>query len=134
MVTIPQLLLPILLAALVVTVAAALLWTVLPRPQPPRSVARANTLVRDLGLLLVYALVINIFVAYVAGRAVPAGAEYKEVFRFAATAAVLAYAGGQFLAAIRATQTWAAAGWNFVYGVIFGMLTGGPFGWMWPPA
>jgi hypothetical protein len=63
---------------------------------------------------------------------VPAGAEYKEVFRFAATTGVLAYAAGQFLAAIRGTQSWGAAVRLFMVGVVFGLLTGGPFAAFWP--
>jgi opacity protein-like surface antigen len=130
MVTIPQLWLPILVAAGVVTLAGGIAWAVLPRPLPARG--SASPLLRDLALLAVYAIVINVFVGYVTGRAVPAGADYKEVFRFAATAGVLSYAAGQFLGAIRGTQTWEAAGWNFAYGIIFGLLTGGPFAAFWP--
>lgn len=132
MVTIPQLWLPILVAAGVVVVAAALAWTLL-RGSRTRVVGRTTSpLVRDLALLAVYALVINVFVAYVTGRAVPAGAEYKEVFRFAATTGVLAYAGGQFLGAIRGTQSWEASGQHFFFGIVFGLLTGGPFAAFWP--
>jgi hypothetical protein len=132
MVTIVQLWLPILVAAGVVVVAAALIWSLVAGSRA-RAVGRAATpLVRDLALLAVYALVINVFVAYVTGRAVPAGAEYKEVFRFAATTAVLAYAGGQFLGAIRGTQSWESAGRLFFFGIIFGLLTGGPFAAFWP--
>jgi hypothetical protein len=133
MVTIPQLWLSILVGAGIVVVVAAGAWAFLPRPVPPRGRA-APPLVRDLALLAVYAIVINIFVAYVTGRAVPAGAEYKEVFRFAATTAVLAYAGGQFLGAIRGTQSWESAAWNFGYGIVFGLLSGGPFAAFWPEA
>jgi hypothetical protein len=131
MVTIPQLWLPILVAAAIVAVVAAVAWSVLPRRLPARA-GTPPSLVRDLALLAVYAIVVNVFVAYITGRAVPPAAEYKEVFRFAATSAVLAYAGGQFLGAIRGTQSWEAAGWNFLYGIVFGLLTGGPFAAFWP--
>jgi hypothetical protein len=130
MIPIVDLWLPILVAAGVVTAAAALLWSVVPRPATVRHTP--PPLARDLLLMLVYALVIGVFVAYMTGRTLAPGAEYKEVFRIAATTGVLAYAGGQFLGAIRGAQTWEAAGRNFLYGVAFGLLTGGPFAWLWP--
>jgi hypothetical protein len=130
MVTIPELWLPILLSAVVVTAAAAVFWALLPGPEPVRGFG--TPMVRSLGMMLCYALAVGIFVAYLTGRTVDPGAAYKEVYRVAATSGFLAYAGGQFLGAVRATRSWVVAGWDFAHGAVFGLLTGGPFGWLWP--
>jgi len=129
MVTIPQLWLSILVSAAVAVVAAGIAWSVLPRPGRAPAAAPLG---RDLALMAAYALVVSIFVAYVAGRAVPPGAEYKEVFRFAATVGVLSYAGGHVLSAIRGGLSWEAAVRNTAIGAVLGLLAGGPFAAFWP--
>ncbi len=44
-----------------------------------------------LGLWFAYIVLVSIFVAYLAGRTLPVGKEYLEVFRFAGTLAFMAY-------------------------------------------
>ncbi len=47
---------------------------------------------RNLALWFVYLLVVGLFSAYIAGRALPPGAVYLQVFRFAGAVAFVGYA------------------------------------------
>ncbi|HEX6616189.1 MAG TPA: hypothetical protein VF046_07765 [Gemmatimonadales bacterium] len=80
----------------------------------------------------VFALVVSAFLAYLAGRALPAGTPYLEVFRLVGTAGFLAYAAGQIPAAIWMGKPWSVA-WKEVFdGLLYGLVTAGAFGWLWP--
>lgn len=87
---------------------------------------------KSLALWFVYIVVVSLMAAYVAGRAVGAGAPYMEVFRFVATAAILAYSGGWPLQSIWFGRKWSASIRSMIDGVIYGLLTAGVFGWLWP--
>jgi hypothetical protein len=133
MVPILELWLPIVVAAVVVTLAAAILWRVTPAVAPPgRAAAPPPALGTSLGLQFLYALVIGVLVAYLVGRTVDPAEDYKAVFRVAATAGILAYSFGALYGAIQGARPWPAAWRDFLHGVAFGLLTGGPFGWLWP--
>jgi hypothetical protein len=80
----------------------------------------------------VYCLVVSVFAAYLASRALPPGSEYLKVSQIASCTAFLAYAVGQWPLTIwykRAVSTSIKA---TVDGLIYGFLTGGVFGWLWP--
>jgi hypothetical protein len=83
-------------------------------------------------LWFVYCLVIGFFVAYLTAHTVPNGAPYPAVFRVAGTAAFLAYGLGQLSNAIWKGQTWSATIKEVIDGLVYGLLTGGTFGWLWP--
>lgn len=136
MVTLPQLWLPILLSAVLVVIAAAVMWLVMPHHRSAGTELRAArpVPVNSLALHLVYALIVSIMVAYVTGRSVEPGADYKAVFRMAASTGILAYAFGVFAGAIWGTRTWEGAWKEAFDGVVYGLVTGGPFGWLWPEA
>ena len=80
----------------------------------------------------VFCLIIGVFVAYLSGRTVPHGANYLAVFRVAGTAAFLAYGLGNLSNSIWKGQTWSATIKEIVDGLIYGSLTAGTFGWLWP--
>ena len=80
----------------------------------------------------VFCLVIGFFVAYLTGHTVPAGAHYLAVFRVAGTAAFLAYGLGNLSNAIWKGQRWGATIKEVVDGLVYGLLTAGCFGWLWP--
>jgi hypothetical protein len=80
----------------------------------------------------VYCLVIGFFVAYLTGRTLPRGTDYLAVFRVAGTAAFLAYGLGQLSNGIWKGQTWSATIKEITDGLIYGLLTAGTFGWLWP--
>jgi hypothetical protein len=87
---------------------------------------------RSLVLWFLFALVVSIFAAYMTGRALPAGAEYKAVFRFAATAAFLAYGVGTWSESIWYGRPWKTTLKNTLDAAIYAAVTGGSFGWLWP--
>jgi hypothetical protein len=80
----------------------------------------------------VYCLVIGFFVAYLTGHTVPSGATYRAVFRVAGTAAFLAYGLGHLSNGIWKGQPWSVTFKEVFDGLLYGLLTAGTFGWLWP--
>ena len=89
---------------------------------------------KQLGSWFVFILLVSILAAYTASRAVGPGAEYLEVFRFTATAAFLAYGLGTWSESIWFGRKWSTTLKNTVDGVIYALLTGAVFAWLWPAA
>lgn len=85
-----------------------------------------------LGLWFLYCLIISFFVAYLTGRTMMSGAPYPAVFRVAATAAFLAYGLSQLSNGIWKGQPWSVTLKEVIDGLLYGLLTGGTFGWLWP--
>lgn len=85
-----------------------------------------------LGLWFGYCVIISFFVAYLTAHTVPAGTYYLAVFRVAGTAAFLAYGLSQLSNGIWKGQPWGMTVKEVVDGLIYGMLTAGAFGWLWP--
>lgn len=79
-----------------------------------------------------YCLILSFFVAYLAAHTVAFGANYRAVFRVVGTAAFLAYGLGQLSNGIWKGQPWSATIKEVVDGLIYGLLTAGTFGWLWP--
>ncbi|HUL50249.1 MAG TPA: hypothetical protein VLT79_09575 [Gemmatimonadales bacterium] len=96
------------------------------RPNGPPSMNRS------LVLWFVYVVVIGILSGYVAGRALPSGATYLQVFRFAGTTAFIAYAVGLWQMSIWWGRAWSITVKATIDGLIYGLLTAGAFGWLWP--
>jgi hypothetical protein len=87
---------------------------------------------RNLGLWFLYVLVISAFAAYVAGRSLPAGTEYLRVFRIAGATAFAGYALALWQMSIWYWRAWSSTVKATVDGLIYALLTGGAFGWLWP--
>ncbi len=85
-----------------------------------------------LGLWFVFCLVVGVFAAYMAGRFLGPDAEYLSVFRITGTTAFLAYAAGEPVASIWKGQPWSNTIRHMVDGLVYALLTGGTFGWLWP--
>jgi hypothetical protein len=85
-----------------------------------------------LGMWFAYCLIISFFVAYLTEGTVPSGANYRTVFRVAGTAAFLAYGLGQLSNGIWKGQPWSMTIKEVMDGLIYGLLTAGTFGWLWP--
>ncbi len=79
-----------------------------------------------------YCVVVSIFAAYMASRAVPPGGDYLEVFRFAGTAAFAAYGLALPQKSIWFKTSWSTTAKSMFDALIYGLLTGGVFGWLWP--
>ena len=98
--------------------------TVIPSGPPPMP--------KFLGLWFAYCLVIGFFVAYLTGHTVAPGAHYRAVFRVAGTAAFLAYGLGHLSNGIWKGQPWGMTLKEVIDGLVYGLLTAGTFGWLWP--
>lgn len=85
-----------------------------------------------LGQWFGYCLVISFFVAYLAAHTLAPGTHYLQVFRVVGTAAILAYGLAQIPNGIWGGHPWSAVTKNLVDGVVYGLLTAGTFGWLWP--
>jgi len=79
-----------------------------------------------------YCLIISLFVAYLTGHTVAHGASYPVVFRVAGTAGFMAYGLGNLANSIWKGQPWGMTIKEVIDGLIYGLLTAGVFGWLWP--
>ncbi|HYT82900.1 MAG TPA: hypothetical protein VEK86_05590, partial [Gemmatimonadales bacterium] len=87
---------------------------------------------RQLVQWFLYAVIVGSFAAYVAGRALPPGAEYLHVFRFAGVTAFIGYALALWQMSIWYRRAWLTTIKATVDGLIYALLTAGTFGWLWP--
>jgi hypothetical protein len=88
-----------------------------------------------MALSFVYYLVVGVFVAYVTAVAVePAPHQYLTVFRVAGTTAIVAYCGALIPRSVWFGHPWGATVKECLDGVVYGLLTAGTFGWLWPAA
>lgn len=87
---------------------------------------------RNLTLWFVYAVVVGVFAAYVTGRALPPGSTYLQVFRFAGATAFIGYSLALWQMSIWYHRAWTTTIKATVDGLIYGLLTAGTFGWLWP--
>jgi hypothetical protein len=97
----------------------------LKRPGPP-------SMGPSLGQWFLFCLVVSFFVAYVACHALPPGAESLKVFQIVGAVGFLAYAAGNIPAAIWMGKPWVVAVKEAFDGLVYGLITAGTFGWLWP--
>jgi hypothetical protein len=94
-------------------------------PGPPK-------MTTGLVLWFIYCLVVSVFAAYLAGRTLPSGTDYLAVFRVVGAASFLAYGIGQLPDSIWRGQSWCTTAKNVFDGLVYGLVTAGTFGWLWP--
>jgi hypothetical protein len=87
---------------------------------------------KNLVLWFIYCVVVGIFAAYIAGRALGPGADYTAAFRFAGCTAFVGYALALWQNSIWYRRAWTTTLKATFDGLIYGLLTGGTFGWLWP--
>jgi hypothetical protein len=87
-----------------------------------------------LGQWFVLTVVVAFATAYLASRTLPAGTPYLQVHRVTGTITFLAYATGSCVNAIWMGYPWRAAVKDGFDALLFGFVTGGAFGWLWPHA
>ncbi|MGH8134957.1 MAG: hypothetical protein ACRER4_01320 [Steroidobacteraceae bacterium] len=80
----------------------------------------------------VYVVVVGIFAAYVTGLTLAPGAEYRTVFRIAGATAFIGYAVALWQMSIWYHRAWSTTLKATLDGLIYALLTGGAFGWLWP--
>ena len=79
-----------------------------------------------------FCLVVGLFAAYLTSRVLPAGAPYMDVFRFSGTVAFVGYGLALWEMSIWYRRSWMTTLRSNVDALIYGLLTGGAFGWLWP--
>jgi hypothetical protein len=87
---------------------------------------------KNMAQWFLYCMVVGVFAGYIAGRALPPESHYLAVFRFAGCTAFVGYA-----LALWQNSIWYKRAWRttFLYtfdGLLYGLLTAGTFGWLWP--
>ena len=87
---------------------------------------------RNLVQWFLYCLVISLFAAYIASRALPPGTEYMQVFRFTGTTAFLGYSAALWQMSIWYRRAWGTTVKATIDGLIYALLTAGTCGWLWP--
>lgn len=85
-----------------------------------------------LAMWFVYCLIIGYFTAYLTGRTVAPGTPYLAVFRVAGSVAFMAYGLGHLTNGIWKGQPWSMTIKEVMDGLVYGLLTAGTFGWLWP--
>ena len=179
--SIPDLWLPILVSAVVVWVASALIWTVLPWHKSdyaktpdeegvraalkgaspgfyniPHCASQAElklpemqqkftdgplafiavlpngmpAMGRNMGLMFAFFLFVGILCAYFVSRTTGPDAEFLEVFRIAGTVAFIASGVGHIPDSVWFGRPWSGTAKSMLDGLIYGLLTGGVFGWL----
>jgi hypothetical protein len=80
----------------------------------------------------IYSIVVSVFAGYIAGVAFGPGTEYLRIFQVAGCVAFTGYGLAQAHESIWWGRSW---GWtlrNMADSLLYGLLTGGTFGWLWP--
>lgn len=87
---------------------------------------------KQLSLYFLYCLAVSVVVAYVAGRTLSPGTEYLQVFRITGTVAWVAYGWAFPVDAIWFGRPWGETVKHVFDAFLYGLLTAGVFGWLWP--
>jgi hypothetical protein len=93
---------------------------------------RPPTMTKELTLWFLYSLVVSIFGAYIAGRALGPGAEYLSVFRYVGTVAFAGYSLALLQHSIWWSRNWGTTLKSVFDGLVYALFTAGTFGWLWP--
>jgi hypothetical protein len=89
---------------------------------------------RQLGLTFIFYVLVGVFVGYIGSLALHVGAEYMSVFRVTGTAAIMAYCLGTIPGTIWFSGAWKTQLMYIIDGIVYGLVTAGFFGWLWPKA
>jgi hypothetical protein len=79
-----------------------------------------------------YSILVGVFAAYIAGRALGPRAQYLDVFRFAGTTAFAGYSLAHLQYSIWMGRNWGTTLRNMFDGLIYALITAGTLGWLWP--
>ena len=80
----------------------------------------------------IYNLVVAFFAAYLASRFLNAGTDYLTVFRLVGTATFMAYGLALAQYSIWYGRKWSTTFKSMFDALLYGAITGGVFGWLWP--
>ncbi len=87
-----------------------------------------------LGKWFAYTVLVAFMAAYLAGRTLGPGTHYLQVFRVVGAVSFLAYGFGSIQMAIWMGKPWRSAAKDLADALIYGLLSAGIFGALWPKA
>jgi hypothetical protein len=87
---------------------------------------------RSLFQWFLFLIVVGVFSAYIAGRTLPAGTHYMRVFQVVGATTFIAYSLALCELSIWYRRSWSLTLKGWLDGLIYGLLTAGTFGWLWP--
>jgi uncharacterized membrane protein len=101
-------------------------------PRFALTILRDTSMAQNLVVWFLYSIVVAVFAAYVASLTLSAGAPYMTVFRITSAVTFAAY-----VLALWHDWIWYSSGLgatlkSTIDGLIYALLTGGAFGWLWP--
>jgi hypothetical protein len=79
-----------------------------------------------------FCVVVGVFAGYVTGIKLAPGAAYIEVFRISSVVAFCSYSLGLWSNTIWYKHSLSATIKSTFDGLVYGLVTGGTFGWLWP--
>lgn len=87
---------------------------------------------KNLVLWFLFSVLVSVFVAYLATMGLDNLTACMDVFRFTSTVAILGYAVSAIPESIWKGQPWSVT-FKFIFdGVVYGLVTGSIFAWLWP--
>ena len=89
---------------------------------------------KSLGMWFAFCLLTSLFAGYVAASTLAPGTAPMQVLRVVATVGFMAYAFGSFPLGIWYGQPWGAVAKDLVDGLVYGLVSGAVFAWLWPAA
>ena len=87
---------------------------------------------KHLVLWFLFSIVVGVFAGYLASRTLAPGTHYLQVFRVVGCSSFLAYAFAHFSDAVWGIKPWSMSFKHAFDGLVYGLLTAGVFGWLWP--
>ena len=87
---------------------------------------------QNLLMWFVYTAIVGFFSAYVTSRALAPGADYLRVFQLVGATAFVSYTLALWQMSIWYKRSWSLTIKSTFDGLIYGLLTAGTFGWLWP--
>ena len=92
----------------------------------------SGAMTKSLVLWFLYSVVVGVFAAYVASRALPVGAPYPRIFQLIGVTAFVGYSVALWQMSIWYRRAWGTTIRATIDGLIYALLTAGVFGWLWP--
>ena len=83
-----------------------------------------------LAQVFVYYILVGVLAAYFVSRTTGADSDYPEIFRIAGTTAFIAHGVAYFQDSIWFGRPWSLTAKSLLDALIYGLLTGGVFGWL----
>lgn len=80
----------------------------------------------------IFLLIVGVFTAYIAVHALPGDAPLVAVFRCVSAVSFLAYAAAQWPQSIWMRRSWSSTIKHTIDGLLYALVTGGTFTWLWP--